>query len=81
MGNDHGEPFGTVTLTYERKDRTLWFEAAFAFDDGETASYEGKAPGRGSGKGREKLKLRQRTGRRPRKDGIEVVSWNPRRWG
>jgi hypothetical protein len=79
-GSDRGEEFGTVTLTYEEKPQPKKFVAEFAFHDGDSCSYEGKIPGNGSWKGKEKLKLR-RKGRRPRKSEIEVDSWNPKRWG
>jgi hypothetical protein len=79
-GADRGEEFGTVTLTYEEKPKPKMFVAEFAFHDGDSVTYEGKIPGGGSWKGKEKLKLR-RKGRRPRKNEIEVDSWNPKRWG
>ena len=81
-GSDRGEEFGTVTLMYEEKpgEKPKKFVAEFAFHDGDSCSYEGKIPGNGSWKGKEKLKLR-RKGRRPRKNEIEVDSWNPKRWG
>jgi hypothetical protein len=82
-GGKPGEPFGMVTLTNETTPDgkpAKKFEAEFSFGDGDTATYGGKIPGDGSWKGKEKLKL-QKKGRRPRRDEIELVSTNPKRWG
>ena len=77
---EQGDNFGTVTVVHEDKAPPKWFEATFQFRDGDAAAYEGKVPGNGSWKGKEKLKLK-RQGKKKRKDPIEVDSRNPKRWG
>jgi hypothetical protein len=77
---ERGDDFGTVTVVHEDKAPPKWFEATFRFRDRDAATYEGKVPGDGSWKGKEKLKLK-RQGKKKRKDPIELDSRNPKRWG
>jgi hypothetical protein len=77
---ERGDMFGTVTVVHEEEEFPKLFEATFVFKDNDRATYEGKVPGNGSWKGKEKLKLK-RGGKKKRKDPIEVDSRNPKRWG
>jgi hypothetical protein len=78
-GFEGGEKVGTVRLTNEDKDPPKRVTAAFAFDNRDTATYEGKIPGDGSWNGEEKLQ--KKGGKKKFKDEIKLLSSNPKRWG
>lgn len=78
-GYEAGQKVGTVRLTNEEKDPPKRVTAAFSFDNGDTATYEGKIPGNGSWNGKDKLQ--KKSGKTKFKDEIEVRSSNPKRWG
>jgi len=79
---EHGEKFGTVKMTHADEEDPKSVTTQFTFDDGDTVTYEGKVPGNGFWKGKERHRFREGIGKfEGRDDEIEVESVNPKRWG
>jgi hypothetical protein len=81
---DRGDKVGTIHLTHPKDDTPKTFNARFEFDDGDTVEYEGRIPGDGSWKGKERVRFRNGKGKgkfRDRDDEIDLETVNPKRWG
>lgn len=81
---ERGDKVGTLHLSHPEDDSPKTFDARFEFDDGDSVEYEGRIPGNGTWKGKERVRFRKGRGEgkfKDRDDEIEVDSVNPKRWG
>ena len=80
---DKGPVVGKLTLAQDVSlDNDKVVTATFDFDDGDTVTFQGKAPGNGSWNGKGAFGYSSGTGKFefPRKN-LPVDSENPKRWG
>jgi hypothetical protein len=80
---ESGPKIGSVRLNHSKEaDPPSTVRAEFAFDNGETVTFEGNVPGNGSWKGKGRFEFRDGTGKfKGRGEALAVDSVNPKRWG